>query len=233
MNQRLERLTARVLEENRCLFLNDSMIAERILNADKEKRPRIIREAYSKLIEIDEDSFLVGQYTNVSLLESVKRKGLADELKALANKYSRYKNRLYIPAGDHLTADFDYVLKNGISGFVEQINQMQKTAVGEGQSSFLSELYFTAQSAIAWTQAYVDALHNAAQKCTSKKRRAELLQMADICAGVFTASLKYVAKFRIFPRVASVKQYKAIILLLFCFPTTAWGDWTSICIHTT
>lgn len=184
MNQRLCRLATRICKENSRLFLDDNHLKEHILKIDLDIRPFVIRKEYSKIIEIDDDSLIVGQYTDVSILESIKGKDVTDELDCLYSKYDSYKNRLFIPGGNHLVADFESVLKKGISGLIEQIDKMKKTVVTQEQYLFLTELYYTAQFVIAWSQSYVDALRDALQKCTSKKRRTELMQMADICSKV-------------------------------------------------
>ena len=184
MNQRLKRMETRILKDNTCVFLDDTTIVERIVQTEIEKRPSIVREEFAKLIEIDEESLLVGQYTNVNLLEPIKGKDLDKELDALSRKYDSYENRLYILGGNHLTADFESVLKKGIWGFMEEIDKMQKKVVTREEKSFLSELHLTAQLLMAWVEAHVDAIYISLQKCTSKKRRAELMQMADICSKV-------------------------------------------------
>ena len=185
MTDRIQGLLGRVFNENYTFTLNDMSITALIsANSEIKERSFIIREEYSKLIKADEYSLLAGEYTNVWLLEPKIAHDSENEVKLLLEKYKNYKNKLYMVGGYHLVADFDSVLKNGISGLIDQIGEARKNASDESQKSFLSDLDFAVQCIMAWIQAYVDAYRDAAQKSTSPKRRAELMQIADICSRV-------------------------------------------------
>ena len=185
MTDRIQGLLDIVFNDGGNLTSNDGAISKLISsNEDMNERARLIRREYAKLIEIDEYSQLAGEYFNVWFLEPKRTSNNENEEMAAMEKYEAFGNKLYMSGGNHLTADFDSVLKNGIRGLIDQIDKAQKNLSDKNQESLLSDLYFTAESAIAWTQAHIDALHNAAYKSESQERRAELLEMAKICGRV-------------------------------------------------
>ncbi len=185
MNRRLEIMADRVLKENGPYTLKDGFLRETFESASLNERPNIVRKEYAKLIEIDEESLLVGDYPTfpffpyVPFLENSEAESKGWE--AFAEKYSPYENKIFMPGGNHLTANFDYVLKNGISGLIKKIEETQKTTKEPDKKVFLEKLCATARSAVEWVLAYGDVLSAAAEKERSKERRQELAAMANIC----------------------------------------------------
>ena len=69
MNERLEKLIYRVLEENDNFTCDDSRIKQPFKQADKTQKLQIIKKEYSKTIEIDDLSLLAGRYPTFSFEE--------------------------------------------------------------------------------------------------------------------------------------------------------------------
>lgn len=189
MNRRLAKIADRALKENGVYTLKDGFLRQKFESANLTEKAQSVRKEYAKLIEIDEESLLVGDYPTclfrhyVPFLDFPEKENTSD-WSVLCKKYDQYINKLFIPGGNHLTADFDYILKNGISGLIKKIEEAQNTITTEEEKLFLNNLHCTARSAVAWVQAYADALGVAVKKAASEKRRQELIAMADICSRV-------------------------------------------------
>ena len=179
MNERLKKLADRVLKENGIFHCKDGYISEMLMSAKESERLRIIKEEYAKIIEIDEESLLAGQYPTV--LFSERRKiDITPVKKPIPEEYENF----FMRAGHHLSVDFEYIIKNGISGLLTQIDEKRETVTNEDEKEFLDDLSYAAQAIIAWTQACAEALRKAAEKATTEKRREELLRMASVCQRV-------------------------------------------------
>lgn len=183
MNCRIEKLVNRVLKENDMFRCKDNHIMSMLLNANESEKLKIIKEEYAKVIEIDEVSLLAGDYPTISFAESSETND-SDSWTFLFEKYQSYNTNIYESGGNHLSADFEYIITNGISGLLKQIENKRDVVTDENQKKFLDALYYASQAVIAWTQAYSEALRIAAEKEQSKERCAQLLQMAEICSRV-------------------------------------------------
>lgn len=192
MNKRLEKLMHRILEENDTLRYNDRYIVQLLADANKNEKLQIIKKEYPKVIEIDEISLLSGCYTSVLFVGCNKDTAYIDGKPVSGvdvffqtyDKYRPYNTNTFIRGGNHKTADFEGVIKSGISALLEKIESKADEVTDQKQKEFLENLYFTGQVIIAWAEAYAEALDTAAKKETSNERREELLQMADICRRV-------------------------------------------------
>ena len=184
MNERLEKMTYRVLKENDGLRCKDGHISQMLMCTDENEKLRIIKEEYTKLIEIDEESLLAGHYPTISFAEDSVEDAIWECISAIEEKYRPYNTNVFMIGGNHYCADFEYVITNGISGLLREIEVKRNATEDEEQKKFLNDMYFAGQSVIVWTQAYSEALFIAAEKEKSKKRREELLQMADICSRI-------------------------------------------------
>ena len=135
----------------------DGYISEMLMSAKESERLCIIKEEYAKIIEIDEESLLAGQYPTV--LFSERRKiDITPVKKPIPEEYENF----FMRAGHHLSVDFEYIIKNGISGLLTQIDEKRETVTNEDEKEFLDDLSYAAQAIIAWTQACAEALRKAA-----------------------------------------------------------------------
>jgi len=183
MNERLEKLIYRVLEENDNFTCDDNRIKQPFKQADKTQKLQIIKKEYSKTIEIDDLSLLAGRYPTFSF-EEIEEEDIWDDFEKINDKYQPYNTNLFMPGGNHHCADFEYVITNGISALLQKIEIKKDGIVDKRQKEFLNDLYFTGQLIVAWAEAYADALSIAAEKAKTNKRRKELLNMANICRRV-------------------------------------------------
>lgn len=198
MNERLRKSSDRVLKENGTFWCRDSHIGEMLMNAGEAERLHIIREEYAKIIETDEESLLAGQYPAV-LFSERRAPDITPAKKPIPEEYENF----FMRGGYHFSVDFEYIIKNGISGLLNQIDVKRRTVTTGEEKDFLDDLSYAAQSVIAWAQAHSDALKKTADKATSEKRREELLRMADICRRV--------------PELPSTSFYEAIQSYFFVF----------------
>ena len=188
MNSRLEKIADRALKGNGAYRLEDVFLRERFEALEANERPDFIRKEYAKLIDIDEESLLAGDHPvcSVPFLDPPKRADAAKARETFLGKgvFESYMNELFMFGGNHLTADFDCVLKSGISGIMVKIEEAQRATIDEDKKAFLDNLYRMAQAVISWVLAYVDAIRVAAEAASSAERREELTRMADICERV-------------------------------------------------
>jgi len=183
MNERIEKLIYRVLKENDNFRCNDSYIWQMLIGATECERLKIIREEYKKIINIDDISMLMGFYPSIPFTElNVVNTGYIDV--EIENKFKSQNQNVFIPGGNHSLADFEYVLKNGINGYLREIENKIAETTDKSQKKFLGDMYFAGQAIIAWSNAYADALYEKARNENSKLRRDELIQMANICSTV-------------------------------------------------
>ena len=180
MNERIEKLLYRVLKENDNFTCDDSNIGQMLSHADKTEKLQIIKKEYPKAITIDDLSLLAGCYPTFSFEESDET-DVWEQYEKINEKYRPYNTNVFIPGGNHYSADFEYVITYGISGLLKKIEAQKDMADDKYQIEFLDDLYFTGQIILAWTNAYAEALSIAAKNERTKRRRKELLQMANIC----------------------------------------------------
>lgn len=183
MNDRQRKLCDRVLCESKVFALRDDYIRALLAVANEDEKLRIIREEYAKIIKIDEESLLAGEYPSVPFFERIEI-DYSKIWETGSNYYEAYENKLFVNGGNHFSADFETLLAYGLSGLIEQLEEKRKNITEDKQKIFLEDLYYAAKAITAWTQAFADALYSAAEKEVSKERQRELLQTADICRRV-------------------------------------------------
>ena len=185
MNQRIRRLADSVLAENGRFACADAHIKSLLAEVTDEERLRIIREEYSKIIKVDEDSLIAGQYPSMPFYQRVEVDYEAIWRDAIAPiKFELYEKRVHINGGQHFSANFEMVLTQGFSGLKAQIEEKRISVTDDEQKGFLDELHYVTDAITAWVTAHADALRMAADKASSKERRSELLQMASVCERV-------------------------------------------------
>jgi len=86
--------------------------------------------------------------------------------------------------GNHKSANFEYVLLNGLKGHMQHIAEQKEKVQEKEQKAFLDGLAFTCEAVLAWTNAHADACRMAAERECSTERKKELLQMAAVCEKV-------------------------------------------------
>lgn len=192
MNKCLEKLVFRVLKGNKTFWCDDNHIREKLINATKDEKLKIIKKEYSKVIKIDEFSQLVGNYAT-ALFTGCDKEKLEDDEKSLSfgeaffktyEKYRANNTNIFICGGNHFCADFEYVIKNGISGLFRKIESKKISCIDQTQKKFLDDMYFAGQAIIAYAEACAEALNKKAEIEKSTKRREELQKMANVCRQV-------------------------------------------------
>jgi len=180
MNTRTEKLLELVLNENTACFCKDESVKEVLSSADESSKICLIREEYAKAIQVDENSILAGTYPTFPFWE--RRTYPVPEFDKLFNgKYGDFINRLFMPGGNHKSANFEYVLQEGIDGLIRQICETKATVTEQKKLDYLDDLYYACEAIIAWSNAHSDALRQKASQTDSVFWKQELLLMAEIC----------------------------------------------------
>lgn len=182
MNKRIEKLLDLALHSTIEVFSRDACVKERLESVEEAARLDVIREEYAKVIRVDENSCLAGNYPTFPFWE--RRTFPNAEYEKVFEKYSAYYDKLIINGGNHKSANFGYVVACGTEGLMEQIRWKQ-AEVSEGkQKDYLEDLYFACEAINAWGSAHGDACRMEAEQTKDPDRKAELLEMAEICSRV-------------------------------------------------
>ena len=184
MNQRIQNLQNKVLNENKPFACQDGVLCNLFEGVDAKDQLRILKEEYPKFIVIDDNSFIAGMYPGCAFWERDIDHGERNWSAAMPDKYNAYIDTLFMSGGNHMSADFGYVVTHGIISLMEQIEEKKAHVTDTKQKEFLEELYFTTEAIVTWAGAYGVALREAAERTDSEERRNRLLQMASICERV-------------------------------------------------
>lgn len=186
MIKRIETIAEQVINGKRNPQQADEALVKALISANPDNRFQVIREAFARTIRIDENDALAGMNNSIAFWED-NISGGADvwtRLGELYESYSIYQNRLHMNGGNHKSANFEYVLWNGLQGHMDHIVMKKQSVTESDKTAFLDELYTTCEAVIAWCNAHADACRAAAENTTCGQRRKELQTMAAICEKV-------------------------------------------------
>lgn len=85
----------------------------------------------------------------------------------------------------HIIADYEYILKHGVSGLLQQIETRLKTLpqTAQKQRDFLQSVHIAWSGVAQWALRYAELAEQQAKSCNSA-RRTELLEIAQCCRKV-------------------------------------------------
>ena len=187
MNQRVENIIKFVTDGNRVQYTDEQAIGEKLLQTAESEKLAMIEAEYTKAISMDADSLLAGTKPTVKFWER-RPMAHADFSQRLADVFNKYTDEQLsgqlLFAGNHCSANFESVVKHGMQRWLQQIEDTQKTVTDPHQREYLEDLYFACKAIITWTKAHGKAARLAAEQAATPERRAELLEIAEICENV-------------------------------------------------
>lgn len=84
----------------------------------------------------------------------------------------------------HISWDFGMILSQGVEGMLARVAELRATTKDDKAHEFYTGVEISLQALLDWTAKHIERLQSAAEQEPDSLRRAELLQMADICKRV-------------------------------------------------
>lgn len=207
MNERIEKLTQLTLNgemyvhavktkfDRKDLFLPQSemevkRICEYILNQEPKLTP------YSKMTGFFRfDGSVVG--------DAFGRSGHAATQRTMAEFYLKPVDNLSTMEWQHATADYSKVLKDGISGIIDEIDRSLQTHETAEEIAFLQGVKKVAQTVIEWAKVCSDKVAKFAETVEVPEYRQNLMQLSAALLNV--------------PKNRPASFYEAVLTIYICY----------------
>ena len=93
-----------------------------ILSLQGNDKVKAIRKEFSSLISIDKDSLILGCYPPFEFWFEPS----PPQNREVYEEFKPFRDRLFIAGGNHKTANFEYLINNGIEGYLNDINKARE-----------------------------------------------------------------------------------------------------------
>ena len=132
------------------------------------------------------------------------RKGHKHFAEAQSSFYRKYIDNLIVFEWQHSAPNYQYIVENGIEGSLKDIAYYKEQyRFDKERYQYLEGVEYVCNGLLAWSEKCARAHEDVAADCNDEARKAELLELAEICRRV--------------PRKKAETFYEGLQCIIFCF----------------
>ena len=207
MTNRIAKLTELTLEGEMYVNTVKTDFSESDNNLTKQVREskRLCEYILNQEPKITEYSCMTGFFNfNGSVVgDAFRRSGHTATKETMQLRYLKMVDNLSTMEWQHATADYDKVLKKGIKGIIEEINNSKKVNTNNEQLEFLNALEKVANALIQWAHKCSKRVEEFSKTVSNQEYKSNLKKLSNALLNV--------------PENAPTNFYEAVLSIYVCF----------------